>query len=163
MFRKAYLNGIVAATVALCTVQALVAHDDVAAAPRIPFSRGMGFMVYTSGARSELTTPSTYTGLAEKGFDYVRIPVDFRNCSSYNNGVCKLNETNTTVTTSSWWGGGQTTTYLGFSSLDAAIDYAEAAGLHVILGFGNWNDINATNASHVAQFKATCGFNPWKF
>ena len=64
MFRKAYLNGIVAVAVALCAAQALAAHDDVSTAPRIPFSHGMGFIVYTSGTRSELTTPATYTGLA---------------------------------------------------------------------------------------------------
>ena len=138
----------------LCAVPTLADHTDTTAVPRIPFSHGMGFMGYTSGTRSELTDPATYTGLAAKGFDFVRLPIDFRKCSSYDSGtgVCTLNE-NTTTISSGWWG--QTTTYLGFSSFDAAINAAEAAGQYIIIGFGNWNDMDPANDSHRAQYKAT--------
>ena len=143
----------VACVFALFVAQAVAdAHDDVTKAPRIPFSRGMGFIGYTSGTRTDLTNPATYTGLAAKGFDYVRLQVDFRQCSSYNSstGVCTLNEDSTT--SGNWW---QTTTYLGFSSFDTAIDTAEAAGQYIILGFGNWNNMDPTVESQRAQFKAT--------
>ena len=144
-----------AAVLAIIAVQTAVAHTDQSTAPRIPFSRGMGFTLYTTGARTELTDPSTYTGLAEKGFDYVRLPVDFRKCSSYSSGtgVCTLNENTTTTTSGGWWS--QTTTVLGFSSFDAAIDNAEAAGQYFVLGLGNWSDIDPTNESQRKQFKAT--------
>ena len=145
-----------AAVLAICAAQTFAAHTDTSSAPRIPFHRGMGFELYTSGTRTELTNLVTYTGLASKGFDYVRLPVDFRKCSSYNSstGVCTLNENTTTTGGWGWGSWGQTTT-LGFSSFDTAIDKAEAAGQYFVLGFGNWSDINPTNASHRAQFKAT--------
>ena len=139
---------------ALCASPAFADHTEVTTAPRLPFFHGMGFQCYTTGTRSELTDPATYTGLAAKGFDYVRLPIDFRKCSSYNSGteVCTLNE-NTTTTSSGWWG--QTTTVLGFSSFDTAIECAEAAGQTIVIGFGNWNDMDPTNESQRKQYKAT--------
>ena len=139
---------------ALCASHVFADHTEATTAPRLPFFHGMGFLCYTTGTRSELTDPATYTGLAAKGFDYVRLPIDFRKCSSYNSGteVCTLNE-NTTTTSSGWWG--QTTTVLGFSSFDAAIDCAEAAGQTIVIGFGNWNDMDPTNESQRKQYKAT--------
>ena len=138
----------ISAVLALCAVQALAVHTATTSVPRIPFARGMGFQCYTSGERTELTDPATYAGLAAKGFDYVRFPIDFRKCSSYDSGtgVCTLNEN----TTTSWW-----RTTLGFSSFDAAIDAAEAAGQYIIIGFGNWNDMDPSAESQCAQFKAT--------
>ena len=140
------------AALALFAAQALAAHTATTPVPRVPFARGMGFQCYTSGERTELTDPATYTGLASKGFDFVRLPIDFRKCSSYDSGtdVCTLTE-NTTTSSSWWW----TTTTLGFSSFDAAIDAAEAAGQYIIVGFGNWNDMDPSVESQRAQFKAT--------
>ena len=153
MHMKTRLFGALA--LVICAVDAFADHTETTSAPRVPFHRGMGFALYTTGARTELTDPSTYTGLAEKGFDYVRLPVDFRKCSSYSSGtgVCTLNENTTTTTSGGWWS--QTTTVLGFSSFDAAIDNAEAAGQYFVLGLGNWSDLDPTNESQRKQFKAT--------
>ena len=144
------------ATIALCAVQALAAHTATTSVPRVPLTRGMSFKCYTSGERAELTNSATYAGLAAKGFDYVRLPIDFRKCSSYDSGtgVCTLNENTTTSSGWGWGSWGQTTT-LGFSSFDAAIDAAEAAGQYIIVGFGNWNDMDPSADSQRAQFKAT--------
>ena len=64
---------------ALCAPPASAAHTEVAAAPRLPFMRGMGFDGYYEGRnRSYMTQAGVYAGLAAKGFDHVRLPVDFR-------------------------------------------------------------------------------------
>ena len=75
------------AAFALCASPAYADHTEATTVPRLPFFHGMGFQCYTTGTRSELTDPATYAGLAAKGFDYVRLPIDFRKCSSYNRGT----------------------------------------------------------------------------
>ena len=144
-------RAVVLAALALCAAQAFAAHTEVTTAPRLPFLRGMGFDgYYESRNRSYMKQASVYTGLAAKGFDHVRLPVDFRNYASYDSstGVATLNET---TTVSTWWG---TSTGPGFSTFDVVITNAINAGLYITLDFHGWFDIDVTNTTQREQFKA---------
>ncbi|MBQ6136366.1 MAG: DUF2341 domain-containing protein, partial [Kiritimatiellae bacterium] len=144
-------TGFVAA-LALCAMQALAAaHTEVAKAPRLPFMRGMGFDgYYESRNRTWMTQPGVYSGLVAKGFDHVRLPVDFRDYATYDSstGVATLKET---TTSSSWW---SSTTGPGFSTFDTVINNAINAGLYVILDFHGWFNIDPANAASTNQFFA---------
>ena len=133
---------------ALCGAQTFSAtHTEVAKAPRLPFMRGMGFDGYYEGRnRTWMTRKDVYTGLVAKGFDHVRLPVDFRDYSSYDSstGVATLKEN-----TSSWWSTGP-----GFSTFDTIIDNAIDAGLYIVLDFHGWFDIDPTDETTRAKFKA---------
>ncbi|MBQ6137341.1 MAG: DUF2341 domain-containing protein, partial [Kiritimatiellae bacterium] len=142
---------VVSAVLALCGVQALAAHTEVTAAPRLPYLRGMGFDGYYEGRnRSWMTQQGVYSGLVAKGFDHVRLPVDFRDYATYdsNTGVATLKET---TTSSSWW---SSTAGPGFSTFDTVINNAINAGLYITLDFHGWFNIDVTNQAQRAQFKA---------
>jgi hypothetical protein len=137
---------VIAVAVALCAAQAFSAtHTEVTTAPRLPFLRGMGFDgYYENRNRTWMTQPGVYSGLVAKGFDHVRLPVDFRTYSTYDSstGDATLKET-----TSNGWGP-------GFSTFDTVITNAINAGLYITLDFHGWFDIDPTNQTHRAQFKA---------
>ena len=137
---------------AFCAAQSFAAtHTEVTAAPRLPYLRGMGFDGYYEGRnRSWMTQQGVYSGLVAKGFDHVRLPVDFRDYATYdsNTGVATLKET---TTSSSWW---SSTTGPGFSTFDTVITNAINAGLYITLDFHGWFNIDVTNQAQRAQFKA---------
>ena len=137
--------------IALCAAQAFAAHTEVAKAPRLPFMRGMGFDGYYEGRnRTWMTRKDVYTGLVAKGFDHVRLPVDFRDYSSYDSstGVATLKET---TTTGYWW---NQTQGPGFSTFDTVISNAIDAGLYIVLDFHGWFKIDPTDAASTNQFVA---------
>ena len=137
--------------IALCAAQAFAAHTEVAKAPRLPFMRGMGFDGYYEGRnRTWMTRKDVYTGLVAKGFDHVRLPVDFRDYSSYDSstGVATLKET---TTTGYWW---NQTQGPGFSTFDTVISNAIDAGLYIVLDFHGWFYIDPTDAASTNQFVA---------
>ena len=124
----------------LITLSALVAaplfaasHTEVTTAPRLPFLRGMGFDgYYENRNRTWMTQPGVYSGLVAKGFDHVRLPVDFRSYATYDSstGIATLKET-----TSSGWSSGP-----GFKTFDTVITTAINAGLYITLDFHGWFD-----------------------
>lgn len=143
---------VLCATLMLCAAQAFAAHTEVATAPRLPFMRGMGFDGYYEGRnRTWMTRKDVYTGLVAKGFDHVRLPVDFRDYSSYDSstGVATLKEN---TNTSTWWGG--TVQGPGFSTFDTVINNAIDAGLYIVLDFHGWFKIDPTDAASTNQFVA---------
>ena len=146
-----YTKTVLCATLMLCAAQAFAAHTEVAAAPRLPFMRGMGFDGYYEGRnRTWMTRKDVYTGLVAKGFDHVRLPVDFRDYSSYDSstGVATLKET---TTTGYWW---NQTQGPGFSTFDTIISNAIDAGLYIVLDFHGWFYIDPTDAASTNQFVA---------
>lgn len=147
-----YTKTVFCAALALCAARALAAHTEVATAPRLPFMRGMGFDGYYEGRnRTWMTRKDVYTGLVAKGFDHVRLPVDFRDYSSYNSstGVATLKEE--TTTTGYWW---NKTEVPGFSTFDTVINNAIDAGLYIVLDFHGWFYIDPTDAASTNQFVA---------
>ncbi|MBR2714127.1 MAG: cellulase family glycosylhydrolase, partial [Kiritimatiellae bacterium] len=146
-----YTKTVFCAALALCAAQAFAAHTEVATAPRLPFMRGMGFDGYYEGRnRTWMTRKDVYTGLVAKGFDHVRLPVDFRDYSSYDSstGVATLKET---TTTGSWW---NQTQGPGFATFDTVISNAIDAGLYIVLDFHGWFTIDPTDAASTNQFVA---------
>ena len=145
------------AVTALSGVAGAASHAEVAPAPRLPFMRGMNFCGYygdyleNSTSTDTPTSAQRYADLKAKGFDHVRLPIDFRKYSDFNSstGVATLKES---TTTSTWWGG--TTTGPGFATFDQILDLAEDAGLYVVVDFHGWFDIDTTNDLQRAQFKA---------
>ena len=116
-------------------------HTDVTTVPRIPFMRGMGFDGYYESRNAPwMTQAGVYSGLAAKGFDHVRLPVDFRMYSSYDSGtgVATLNESSSP----------------SFRTFDTVIGNAIDAGLAIILDFHGWFDIDPENVSSTNQFVA---------
>ena len=147
-----YTKTVFCAALALCAAQAFAAHTEVATAPRLPFMRGMGFDGYYEGRnRTWMTRKDVYTGLVAKGFDHVRLPVDFRDYSSYDSstGVATLKEN---TNTSTWWGG--TVQGPGFATFDTVISNAIDAGLYIVLDFHGWFTIDPTDAASTNQFVA---------
>ena len=72
----------------LATAAKAASHTEVTPAPHLPFLRGMGFDGYYEGRnRPFMTNPDIYIGLAEKGFDHIRLPVDFRDYSTYDDST----------------------------------------------------------------------------
>ena len=133
---------------ALCAASAFAAaHTEVTKVPRLPFMRGMGFDgYYENRNRTWMTRKDVYTGLVAKGFDHVRLPVDFRSYADYDSstGVATLKEK-----TFSWlWSGP------GFATFDTVIDNAIDAGLYIVLDFHGWFDIDPTDEATRAKFKA---------
>ena len=141
-------SAVVSVAFALCAAQSFAAtHTEVTKVPRLPFLNGMGFDGYYEGRnRTWMTRPDIYTDLANKGFDHIRLPVDFRDYSSYDSstGVATLKET-----TGSWFSTGP-----GFSTFDTVINNAIAAGLWVYLDFHGWFHIDPTDEAQRKQFKA---------
>ena len=66
--------------VALCAAHSFAAtHTEVAKAPRLPFMRGINFDGYFQWRNDSLPRDAnTYSNLVAKGFDHVRLPIDFR-------------------------------------------------------------------------------------
>ncbi len=69
-----------------------------------------------------LTKKSTYTNIKEKGFDHIRVPIDFR--LFYNEETNTLDEEL-------------------IKNYDKILDLAEWAGLYVIIDFHGWYDISS--------------------
>lgn len=72
---------------------------------------------------SFLDKETTYTDIASKGFDHIRLPVDFRNFSD-KNGIIKESF---------------------YERLDKIIKMANDSGLVVMLDFHGWYNLNVTN------------------
>ena len=126
-------------------------HTETTKVPRLPFLRGMGFDgYYEQRNRPFMTNPGIYIGLAEKGFDHIRLPVDFRDYSIYDDstGVATLLET---TISRSWLG---PSSGPGFSTFDTIIDHAEAAGLYIVLDFHGLNKFPVESDANARHFIA---------
>ncbi len=99
----------------------------------VQLTRGINLSGWESrfSSTSYIAKESTYTNIASKGFDHVRIPIDFRNLYSASTG--KLDETK-------------------MKSVDTAIDYAVSKGLSVLLDFHGWYNINISDATQKSTF-----------
>ncbi len=78
-----------------------------------------------------LTKKSTYTNIKEKGFDHIRVPIDFR--LFYNEETNTLDEDM-------------------IKNYDKILDLAEWAGLYVIIDFHGWYDITPSSKIDVDLF-----------
>ena len=144
---------VIASAAALCAVQVFAAHTEVTKVPRLPFMRGMGFFgFYGYGNDQYARQASVMATLKAKGFDHVRLPVDFRLYSTYDSstGVATLLDRTYVIPSESW----APRFYAGFSDFDTVITNAINAGLYVTLDFHGWFDIDPTNASSTNQFVA---------
>ena len=82
-------NAILSIAVALCAAQAFAAsHTEVTKAPRLPFMRGINFDGYFQWRNdSKPRDANTYSNLVAKGFDHVRLPIDFRHFCTYDSST----------------------------------------------------------------------------
>ena len=115
-------SAVVSAALALCAAQSAIAV-------KLPFLRGVninqleGSSYYsTSSYRSTyyLSLDSTYSDIKAKGFDHVRLPVDFRN---YYDSSTKAFKTSGNYR---------------IADIDTVINKALNAGLYVTLDFHGW-------------------------
>ena len=89
----------IAALLALAAA-ANAAHTATAPAARIPFMRGMnlcgfyGDYLENSTSADTPTSAQRYADLKAKGFDHIRLPVDFRKFANYDesSGTCTLDK-----------------------------------------------------------------------
>ena len=93
------------------------------------------------------TSAQRYADLRAKGFDHIRLPVDFRKFANYdeNTGTCTLDKRE--------WNR-YARKYVSIGDVDQILDLAEGAGLYVVLDFHGWFDIDPTDEEQRALFKA---------
>ena len=84
-------------------------------------------------AANNLKKLDTLKDIQSKGFDHIRVPVDFRNF--YNSSTGTLNESKMAV-------------------VDTAVDNIISLGMGVMLDFHAWYEFDPTSASDTATFKA---------
>ena len=120
-------------SLALCASRAFAIADSA----KFPFKKGVNFSGLEDGTYSSydytrryLGQDATYTGIKGKGFDHVRLAVDFRRY---------YNESSQTLESS-------------ISNVDMVVDKCETNGLYVFLDFHGWATINTTNGTDKAKF-----------
>ena len=134
---------------------AAATHTAVTTAPRLPFLRGMGFDGYYEGRnRTWMTRQDVYTGLVAKGFDHVRLPVDFRCLGSYDSTSGEVAFYSKYVSQLSDNGTVYREAQYPITTIDTVIDNAINAGLYVVLDFHGWFKIDPTDTASVNQFVA---------
>ena len=134
---------------------AAATHTAVTTAPRLPFLRGMGFDGYYEGRnRTWMTRQDVYTGLVAKGFDHVRLPVDFRCLGSYDSTSGEVAFYSKYVSQLSYNGTVYREAQYPITTIDNVIDNAINAGLYVVLDFHGWFKIDPTDTASVNQFVA---------
>ena len=101
----------------------------IKAGVNLPGLEGDGYF-YRKGLKY-MKDKSTYTNIIEKGFDHIRVPIDFR--------LFYDEETNTLIEDK-------------IKDYDTILDFAEAMGLYVIIDFHGWYDITASSKTDVELF-----------
>ncbi len=146
--------------VALCAAHSFAAtHTEVAKAPRLPFMRGINFDGYFQWRNDSLPRDAnTYSNLVAKGFDHVRLPIDFRHFCTYDSNT----KTVTFVDTYAHGWGGSDSQWASSSKsrpisyIDQAIDLAEQYGMYIYIdGTHGWkDDLYPTDADCTNRFIA---------
>ena len=137
---KAMKKAIAVLLAALASYSMFAAHTEVTKAPRLPFQRGVNFRGYYDALQD--TTPVTrshHVDIRNKGFDHVRLPVDFRRYMNY--------DSTTHVATFK----------SSVSTIDTVLDLAEETGLYVMIsGTHIWKeaDLDPRDAAVTNQFIA---------
>ena len=115
------------AVIALCAAQAFGIADSA----KFKFKKGVNLSrLEDNSSAGYLATASNYTTLKSKGFDHVRLPVDFRNFYDSSSQTLKSN----------------------ISIVDGVLDKCEANGLYVFLDFHGWASINTSVSSQKTMF-----------
>ncbi len=124
---------LIAATVALCAAQVFAIADSA----QFRFKKGINFSGLEDGTYSSydstrryLGQDATYTAIKSKGFDHVRLAVDFRRYYTESSQTLKSS----------------------ISNVDMVVDKCESNGLYVFLDFHGWATINTTNGTEKATF-----------
>ena len=147
------LSQVLLCAFALAATSTFAAHTATAPAARIPFMRGMnlcgfyGDHLENSTSSDTPTSAQRYADLRAKGFDHIRLPVDFRKFANYdeNTGTCTLDKME--------WNR-YARKYVSIGDVDQILDLAEGAGLYIVLDFHGWFDIDPTDEAQRALFKA---------
>ncbi len=101
----------------------------IKAGVNLPGFEGDGYFYHM--ALKYLINKSTYSNIKDKGFDHIRVPIDFR--------LFYDEETNTLIEDK-------------IKDYDTILDYAEANGLYVIIDFHGWYDIAPSSRIDVDLF-----------
>lgn len=101
----------------------------IKAGVNLPGLEGDGYF-YNMGLKY-LSKKATYTNIIDKGFDHIRVPIDFR--------LFYDEETNTLIEDK-------------IKDYDTVLDFAEALGLYVIIDFHGWYDITPSSKTDVNLF-----------
>ncbi|MBQ6136603.1 MAG: DUF2341 domain-containing protein, partial [Kiritimatiellae bacterium] len=120
-------------SLALCSAQVLAIADSA----KFKLKKGVnlsrleyGSFAFGHVSADYLYKESTYTGLKAKGFDHIRLPVDFRNYYDRSSNALKSN----------------------IADIDSILDLCELHQLYVCVDFHGWTNINTDNATDKADF-----------